>query len=149
MDARKFFYVCAGLLCLAFAYNLGATRAAAGFVQTNPLGIRAVSGGGSSSALVLLMDSGEFIAVEGGGPFRHLTSAILPVPVADVLAFEGMSDASSSDLSQMSWIITNVGVVWRKVAGSGGWENLGTIPGVVGPVPVDGGSFGKTKNAYR
>ena len=27
--AKRFFYVCAGLLCLAFAYHLGATRATA------------------------------------------------------------------------------------------------------------------------
>jgi len=26
---KRFFYVCAGILCLAFAYHLGATRAAA------------------------------------------------------------------------------------------------------------------------
>ena len=29
MFAKRFFYVCAGLLCLALAYHLGATNAAA------------------------------------------------------------------------------------------------------------------------
>lgn len=29
MDAKRFFYVCAGLLCLALAYHLGARSAAA------------------------------------------------------------------------------------------------------------------------
>jgi len=43
--AKRFFYVCAGILCLAFAYHLGATRASAQAPSTGK--IRFVESAGS------------------------------------------------------------------------------------------------------
>ena len=47
--AKKFFYACAGILCLAFAYHLGATSATA---QSSSGQIKFVEGRGTNVVLV-------------------------------------------------------------------------------------------------
>ena len=58
--AKRFFYVCAGLLCLAFAYHLGATRAIA---QSGAKGqIRFVEARGPH--VVVVSDSDEIYVID-------------------------------------------------------------------------------------
>ena len=57
MLAKRFFYVCAGLLCLALAYHLGATSATAQ-APGNP--VVGVGGGGGDNRQV-------FVAVTANG----------------------------------------------------------------------------------
>ena len=51
--AKRFFYACAGILCLAFAYHLGASRATA---QTSSGQIKFVEGRGTNVVLVTQSD---------------------------------------------------------------------------------------------
>lgn len=147
MDARKFFFVSLGVLSLAVAFSVGERAARADFVETNPLGIRAISGGGPSSPMVVLLESGAVIEVQGGGGFIPL-NVTLPVPPSEIVAFEGVGcGCEFNELASTSYIITTSGIVWR-VSGHGGWENLGALPGV-GPVTVDRSSFGKIKSQHR
>ncbi len=149
MDARRFFYASLGLLSLTTAYQVGVLTASADFADVNPLGIRAISGGGVSDPMVIVMDSGAVYEVQGGGPISALDET-LPVPASSILAFEGSGcGCSTNTLMQTSYIVTIEGVVWRKFSSQpGSWENLGAIPGV-GPVGIGTQSFGRIKGTHR
>ena len=62
MVARRFFYVCAGLLCLAAAYALGAQTAGA---QTGTRTIVSVCGGAQTS-LAMTGEGDAFVSYDFG-----------------------------------------------------------------------------------
>ncbi|HEY3216222.1 MAG TPA: hypothetical protein VGK93_06980 [Candidatus Eisenbacteria bacterium] len=62
MFAKRFFYVCAGLLCLALAYHLGARSATAQATKTQ---IATATGG--SSCLVILANGDVYRDASGDG----------------------------------------------------------------------------------
>jgi hypothetical protein len=57
MVAKRFFYVCAGLLCLAVAYHLGARGAGAQVVSGNP--VVAVTSGCPNYSTVVVTANGD------------------------------------------------------------------------------------------
>ena len=112
MFARRFFYVCAGLLCLALAYHLGATTATAGRPSTR-LQCVAVSSGGS-------------YAVKD----RYLYKVHFPNPIYQFTApVPGLSEpiaCGANEVGNPSVILDN-GEVWSW-DGGGGWMLSGTFP---------------------
>jgi len=66
--AKKFFYACAGILCLAFAYHLGASRAVA---QGASGQIKFVEGRGSN---VVLVTGGDDIYVIDPAKLNNVAS---------------------------------------------------------------------------
>ena len=71
--ARTFFYVCAGLLCLALAYHFGAVNATAQ-APGNPLvSIAPYPGGGPSGTLIAASANGDVFYTNGAGnPWSHV-----------------------------------------------------------------------------
>lgn len=67
MDARKFLFVCAGVLCLAVAYHLGATRSEAQGGIAQFAGIAAVTQGGNTGYVLALTTEGD-LYVRSGHP---------------------------------------------------------------------------------
>ena len=83
MIAKKFFYVCAGLMCLAFAYHLGARSATAAPPAGNPVVAAGTNGlhGGSSYGWVVTA-SGDYFYFDGGNwRFHSNVFAGAPTPV--------------------------------------------------------------------
>ena len=60
MFAKRFFYVCAGLLCLAIAYHLGARSAAA--QSGSPVSGLTVTNVGCGGAVYVLTPNGDLYA---------------------------------------------------------------------------------------
>jgi hypothetical protein len=65
MDAKRFFYACAGLLCLALAFHLGATTATAQKAATPEVAAAywsnsiVLPSGGSAGGNVVVMRNGD------------------------------------------------------------------------------------------
>ena len=118
--AKKFFYVCAGLLMLAVAYHLGALNA-----------------GAQSSQFRVLHPDG---VIETGGQVYALgelgwvvPSSLPPVPATSIVAGHGP-------------YITVDGTAWRLDAYTGEWRSY-PLPG--GPTPTRPSTFGSIKAKYR
>jgi len=74
--AKKFFYVCGGLLMLALAYQLGATTATAQ-APGNPI----VAASGTNSFVVAIAANGDAYISQGGGNWGHWGNVFgSPVP---------------------------------------------------------------------
>ena len=68
--ARKFFYVCAGLLCLALAYHWGASRATAQ-VPNNPV-VGVTFDSYHTIDLVLTANGDAYATSDGGREWSHM-----------------------------------------------------------------------------
>jgi len=75
MFAKRFFYVSAGLLCLALAYHLGASNATA---QQGGQIVAAVPLGGAGAGLVVLTTNGDTFYRLWGNNYT-LGSALVPM----------------------------------------------------------------------
>ncbi len=138
MNAKRFFYISAGLFLLAAAYSLGARDATATYVDH--------AGGGP---VVAATYSGTLLRSDGQVWYYRLGDAEpwarvdwndpLPVPISDI-AFYGEV-----------WLVTRTGVLWQVDTSRGAtpypWANRGQIP--LPPVSIDGRAWGTVKNAYR
>ena len=131
--AKAFFYVCAGILCLAH-YHLGARSAraqapAVGFViETNGNPVAILPGGDAYTCSVNF---------PGQWQFRANVFAGNPAGRAIVMADERTAVASSGE------------VYWDSQGGGyGPWVNLGIPPGA-GPTAAQQESFGGLKAKYR
>jgi hypothetical protein len=113
MVAKRFFYVCAGILCLALAYHLGARRAGAqGPVSvTTAYGWRGSSNSPGNYAAVVertvyLLDNGGHYQI---GPPVPGTAPIVAVggdqgnTVNNVTVVLGNGDAYACGLSEATW----------------------------------------------
>jgi hypothetical protein len=86
--ARKFFYVCAGLLCLALAYHLGARSATA---QAPGNSIVAAFPASYPLQFVAVTANGDFFGAERvGGPWVHYSNV-----------FSGPTPANESTFGQL------------------------------------------------
>jgi len=123
--ARAFLLVCAGLLCLALAYHLGAQSARA----QAPAGLRMMGPG-------LVLSGGSVYQLVPGGWLAWTN--LPPVSPTDMIYFSG------------DYAITVAGEGWygggSGPAGPSQWVSLGTVPG--GSTPAQGISFGQLKAKY-
>ena len=109
--ARKFMFVCFGLLALAVTFHLGAQYGQAGYVDHSTTGIVAVGDQGTNGALnYLLLDNGEVWSCPFG---TWVLLQHLPVAVSDIKFFG------------RSWFVTSANEYWI------GGQNYGAPPGVV------------------
>jgi len=132
MDARKFFLVSLGILCLVAAYQLGATRARADWSGIGPVF-------GMAGGIVAWNSQGQ--AYQGNstiGSWSHLDRLDLPVPASDVKMLEGEPYGSIM-------FVTQSDEIWQNASGQ--WARLPPVPG--GLVSVEGRSFGATKAKFR
>ena len=122
--ARKFFYVCSGILMLALAYHLGASTAGAQ---------------GAQGAQFRVLDSSQMY-VESGGQVYYLTatgwaqpSGLPPVPVSSLVAGHAP-------------YITQEGTGWWLDGYQNEWRSF-RLPG--GPIPAQRETWGQVKARYR
>lgn len=102
--AKKFFYVCAGMLCLSLAYHIGAERARAQTLGSNLVGSTGCSPGNVEPNMALVVDRVVYGATLNGSNEFQLHAPLPPIPgTSPVVSF----DASCSDFA----ILAN-GDVW-------------------------------------
>ena len=112
--AKKFMYVCFGILALAAVFHLGAQYGAASIVDHGSTGIVAVSGSGQ-----MLLDNGEVWFFHDGGPsWEHRSQYDLPVPISQVKFWWGEREFATVQND-----------VWYWDDSSLDWVNFGTPPG--------------------
>ncbi len=119
--ARKFMYVCLGVLALAGAFHLGARYGSASVVDHGMTGIVA------QQDHWVLLDNGETWGCSDETQEWSLYDCQLPVPLSEVKFW------------QAHRIVTNDNVFWR--CDSGTWVNLGTPPGLVPTQPTTWGEI--------
>jgi len=125
--AKRFFYVCAGLLCIALAYHAGARTATA-----------QVGGGIDGAAF------GTWNTCAVGRTFYYQIGGLFvpePIPGTDRVIATGGSPAK---------VMLENGDVYvypGTPAGGGPWEYAGNMIGA--PIPVEQSSFGSLKARYR
>ena len=125
MHAKRFFYVCAGILCLALAYHFGARSATAQASGYDCAGVN-----GSAAAAVINRELWHIEAL--GSRLQRLQGG--PVPgTARVVA------------CGINGVVLENGEAWRNF---GGWEFLGTFP-FSGPTPSTQETWGGVKARYR
>jgi hypothetical protein len=122
--ARKFFYVCAGMLMLALSYHLGANTA----------------GAQSAQGVQFRVLDADQLYVESGGQDYYLTaqgwvapSSLPPVPVSSIVAGHAP-------------YITQDGTGWWMDGYQNEWRSY-HLPG--GPIPAQRESWGQLKARYR
>ncbi len=82
--AKKFMYVCLGILALVLAFHLGARYGQAGYVDHSATGIVVLSGD------ILLLDTGEAYEVgTNEDPWRPRPDYTPPVPVSEIRFWGG------------------------------------------------------------
>ena len=133
--ARRFFFVCLGILCLVCAYQLGADRARADWDANAP---GEIVGGGQR--LWFTRDGEAWRLLETSMTWERQDPALdLPVPASEVKFMDNVSGAGI-------FMITTEDVAWFA-GGAGPWEQIGPFPGA--PVPLKTDSWGKVKDRYR
>ena len=124
--ARKFFYVCAGLLCLALAYHLGA-RSATGQTTAVIEGV-SVSNDGLSAAV-----NGSYIKFDANTGAVYVS---YPLPV-------------TGHVLEASWstVVYENGDVYVYQGSPGAWVLKGNL--ARGPTPAKAETWGSVKARYR
>jgi len=132
--ARGFFFICAGLLMLSVAYNLGASSAVA---QSTPTVFGIDMGGNSGMAV---MGRTIYWLSESG------TSSALPsVPGSSPIAAIGAQGLGSSGGAVA--VLQNADV-YRFDTVSSSWQRTGNILSS-GPIPTTKSSWGEVKARFR
>ena len=131
MVAKRFFYVCAGLLCLALAYHLGARSAGA------QLGATIEGAGIDRGTASVAVNRVVYRAGTSGGIGQMACGT--PVP--------GTSPILATSAYQEVWAITADGKGYVD-SGACSWR-LAADFGALGTVPVEGQSWGSVKARYR
>ena len=78
--ARKFFFVCAGLLCLAIVFHFGATTAGAQ-APSNPVVSVSFLGNGSTVAIALTANGDTYLSGDAGTSWTRQTNVFSSGPV--------------------------------------------------------------------
>ena len=135
--ARAFFFVCAGLLCLALAYHLGARSAGAqagGGIECAT--VESVANGGNAAFAVI----NRYVYAKGfgGEPWRVGLYASEPIPGASRVMACGVRYVILEDGSLYAWD----GVE----GGSGSWRLEQQF--LTGATPAIQQSFGQLKAKY-
>jgi hypothetical protein len=135
--AKRFLFVCAGMLCLSLAYHLGAERAGAQSSASDLVASTACSPGSVEPNMALVMDRVVYRATLNGSNVFQLQTALPPIP--------GTSPVVSYDAGCSGFAILANGDVWA--GGGPTWRYVGNLIG--GPTPVSPASFGELKVRYR
>jgi|GEM_PF-2288175 len=126
--AKKFMYVCIGIMALAVTFHIGAEYGRASVVDHSMTGIVAVAGvqGSNGGEIYVVLDDGQTYWRNVAHDWS--TAWALPIPVSEVKFWNH------------SWCVSNDNEVWFGEAGV--WTNFGTPPGLVSTEPT---SWGKIK----
>jgi hypothetical protein len=125
--AKKFMFVCIGILALTVAFLLGAQFGRAGYVDHSASGIIATGFYGSEESPRVLTSNGEVWIWNGQLRVWAQMGTTLPVPVSEVGFWEtGRYTA---------YIVTKSGEVWV------GGQNVGSPPGGVATEPSTWGGI--------
>ena len=131
--ARKFFYVCAGMLMLALSYHLGAsTSSAQGGAVIEGGSIQTVQDNTFPRATACVNRIWRWMGESGGAPIEY------PFPVP------GTSRIVATDPNGL--VLLENGD-WYK-GSSGGWTLIGNLAGG-GPTQALRESWGQVKSRYR
>ena len=128
MNAKRFFYVCAGILLLAIAYSVNSTRVGAQ-AMSHVFAVADYQGAG-----YILRSDGQVFHFTGTGvtPETHFPSP--PMPLSQIRHWHERG------------VVTHSGDVWIW-EDTNGWQLVGTVP------PPDIGTESKTwsgvKQGYR
>jgi hypothetical protein len=123
--AKRFMYVCFGILALAAAFHLGARYGQAAYVDHSATGIVALSGN------ILLLDSGDVYDLSDAWiPRPELTP---PVPVSEIRYWGGY------------FLSTYSNEVWQYNVPEPSWINWGLPPGLVTTQPT---MWGRIKGEF-
>ena len=130
MFAKRFFYVCAGLLCLAFAYHLGSAGAAAQ--------------GGSIFEGCTVTGDGRFTGALSRTVYRYAGGVgyaayaqLIPGSASVTAVVEGYALLENGDMYQWS----------TSDPGFGQWQYVGNLAGA--PTPAQPATFGSVKARWR
>ena len=124
--AKKFMYVCIGIMALAVTFHIGAEYGKASIVDHSATGIIA------QQDHWVLLDNGETWGCSDETQEWSLAECQLPVPVSDIKFW------------QAHRIVTNENDFWRCISG-GTWVNYGSPPGLVSTQPS---TWGKIKGEW-
>lgn len=119
--ARRFFYIAAGMLMLALAYQFGASTAGAQALQFRVL----------DPTLMYIETAGQVYYWDGSGTWRTPSGTLPPVPTSTLVA--GHQPYMASD-----------GTLWY--VGPNGWTGA-PLPG--GPIPTLRSTWGQVKARYH
>ncbi|HXJ69440.1 MAG TPA: hypothetical protein VNM39_11080 [Verrucomicrobiae bacterium] len=133
--ARKFFYVCMGLLCVCAALGVG-FRAA----RAQNSGVRYFAGVGGASAAVI---GRTILVITNQGPTASPFPDAVPgsADIASVLVFNAGYVPPSTTV-----VLVN-GDVYYRDGGAATWSFMGTYGG--SPIPAREESWGQLKSRYR
>jgi hypothetical protein len=127
--AKKFMYVCLGILALVVAYHLGAQYGQAGYVDYVPDGIVAIF---SSGAGYVVLDNGEVWHIETSG-----NTWVFDADMTSRLADSGVPISQMKFIWNESWFVTQSNELWKH--DYLGWHNCGSPPGGVATQPTTWG----------
>jgi hypothetical protein len=141
--AKRFFFVCAGILCLMVAYHLGARTAGAQSTGSNVIGAMGCAPGSITPTIALMVDRVEYRATVDGSGNVQILPPLPPLP--------GTSPVLALDASCCGFALLENGDVW---AGGGGgppspWSYRGNVLAASGPTPAQRESFGSLKVRYH
>jgi hypothetical protein len=121
--AKKFMFVCLGLLALAVTFHLGAQYGQAGYVDHSATGIVALD------REKVLLENGEVWEAQNiGTGWTRSPDWDPPVPVSDIRFWDGTT------------LVTVNGQMWH-VEPVVGWHNYGAPPGGAATQPSTWGSI--------
>jgi hypothetical protein len=138
--AKKFMFVCVGILALTVAFLLGAQFGRAEYVDHAAYGIVAGSAGesddgsGEYGCATVLLDNGEVWSLDGSGWQRSSPPAALPVPISQIKFWT------------RTGIITTSNEVWW-LDYEGVWRNAGSPP--IGPTATQPATWGSIKAQFK
>ena len=126
--AKKFMFVCFGLLALAVTFHLGAQYGQAGYVDHSTTGVVSAIFD-SVNWTAVLMDNGQVWRGDAGGRWEFQPRYSPPIPVSQV-KFWGYY-----------WVISENNDLWAAHSYDAGWSNVGSPPGGVAVQPSTWGSI--------
>jgi hypothetical protein len=132
--AKRFFYVCAGLLCLALSYHLGARNATA---QGGLLEVGAVDDVGDETYITGA--AGRTVYWFDANNNRTEGQALPPVP--------GTSPVLATGATGNHVVLENGDIYSRDFGAPSGWVFRGNLVG--SPTPAASESMGSLKARYR
>ena len=136
--AKRFFYICTGLLCLVIAYQIGAEGARAEWDGNAP---GYVLGGAFA-------EGGPWIGFTSVGEAWSITPAAGWIRRADMDLPVAASEIKFLDSNgELFILITTADDAWESADNGLGWFQIDSFPG--GPITIENESWGETKARWR
>jgi hypothetical protein len=127
--AKKFMFVCFGILALVIAFHLGAQYGQAGYVDHSATGIIA-----TNNAYHYLMENGDIYSFNEIAGWGYEGAYSLPVPVSQVKFWVDKNH-----------FISTADEIWLKGGVSQDWINWGAPPGAA---PAQSSTWGEIKAEF-